>query len=78
MLDAFENLTTVTALGCQGIFVSSDLLVWDLIYAADVLVADESAILPEIPGAFIHLNIPFQSYTYGKIAYLLSIQSFQE
>lgn len=42
----------VITLGCQDIFVSFDLLVWDLFYAADALVADESAILPEIPGAF--------------------------
>ena len=52
MLDTFENLTAVIALGCQGIFVSSDLLAWDLFYAADALVADKSVILPEIPGAF--------------------------
>lgn len=52
VLDAFENLTTVIALRCQGTFVSSNLLVWDLFYAADALVADETAILPESPGAF--------------------------
>lgn len=47
-----ENSATVKALGFQGIFVSSDLLFWNLFCAADALVADESASLPKITGAF--------------------------
>lgn len=47
-----ENLATVKTLGFQGIFLSSDLIVWDLFCAADVLVKDGSATLPKISGAF--------------------------
>lgn len=47
-----ENLATIKALGFQDIFMSSDLVVWDLFCAADALVTDESAILPKISGAF--------------------------
>lgn len=47
-----ENLASLKALGSQGIFWRSDLIVWDLFCAADVLVTDESATLPKISGAF--------------------------